>query len=156
VLHEAFGERMAPPATMATLVKEGRLGRKTKKGFYRYDVKGKPVDTTVYASLPLGATRVPFPEDELRERPVLLFLNEAVHCLEEGILRSARDGDVGAVFGLGFPPFRGGPFRAIDAMGPAELVRRLEHWRERRGVRFEAAPLLRRMAEGGDRFNPVD
>jgi 3-hydroxyacyl-CoA dehydrogenase/enoyl-CoA hydratase/3-hydroxybutyryl-CoA epimerase len=156
VLHEAFGERMAPPATMATLVKEGRLGRKTKKGFYRYDVKGKPVDTTVYATLPLGATRVPFPEDELRERPVLLFLNEAARCLEEGILRSARDGDVGAVFGLGFPPFRGGPFRAIDAMGPAELVRRLEHWRERRGVRFEPAPLLRRMAERGDRFNPVD
>ncbi len=155
VLHDAFGERMTPPATMAALVKEGRLGRKTKKGFYRYDVKGKPVDTAVYEALPGGPTRVPFPEDELRERPVLLFLNEAVRCLEEGILRSARDGDVGAVFGLGFPPFRGGPFRAIDAMGPAELLRRLEHWQQRKGVRFEPAPLLRRMAERGERFHPV-
>ncbi len=154
VLQDAFGERMTPPATMAALVKEGRLGRKAKKGFYRYDVKGKPVDTSVYAALPGGATRVPFPEDELRERPVLLFLNEAVRCLEEGILRSARDGDIGAVFGLGFPPFRGGPFRAIDAMGPAELLRRLEHWRERKGVRFEPAPLLRRMAERNERFHP--
>ncbi|HUM09862.1 MAG TPA: fatty acid oxidation complex subunit alpha FadJ [Myxococcaceae bacterium] len=153
VLHGAFGERMTPPATMAALVTEGRLGRKAKKGFYRYDVTGKPVDSSVYAALPGGATRVPFPEDELRERPVLLFLNEAVRCLEEGILRSARDGDVGAVFGLGFPPFRGGPFRAIDAMGPAELLRRLEHWRERKGVRFEPAPLLRRMAERAERFH---
>jgi len=155
VLHDAFGERMAPPGTMSALVKEGRLGRKARKGFYRYDVKGKEVDTAVYASLPGGATRVPFPEEELRERPVLLFLNEAVRCLEEGILRSARDGDIGAVFGLGFPPFRGGPFRAADAMGAAELVRRLEHWQERKGARFEPAPLLKRMAAGDERFHPA-
>jgi 3-hydroxyacyl-CoA dehydrogenase/enoyl-CoA hydratase/3-hydroxybutyryl-CoA epimerase len=155
VLHDAFGERMTPPGTMAALVEAGRLGRKAKKGFYRYDVKGKPVDTSVYESLPGGATRVPFPEDELRDRPVLLFLNEAVRCLEEGILRSARDGDVGAVFGLGFPPFRGGPFRAIDAMGAAEMVRRLEEWKERKGARFEPAPLLRRMAEKGELFHPA-
>ena len=155
VLHDAFGERMTPPETMAALVKSGRLGRKAKKGFYRYDVKGKPVDTRVYEALPFGATRVPFPEEELRERPVLLFLNEAVRCLEEGILRSARDGDVGAVFGLGFPPFRGGPFRAIDAMGAAELLHRLEHWQERKGARFEPAPLIRRMAERGERFHPA-
>jgi len=152
VLHDAFGERMTPPGTMAALVKEGRLGRKAKKGFYRYDVKGKPVDTSVYAALPGGATRVRFPEEELRERPVILFLNEAIRCLEERILRSTRDGDVGAVYGLGFPPFRGGPFRAADAMGAAELLRRLEHWRERKGVRFEPAPLLRRMAENDNRF----
>ena len=152
VLHDAFGERMTPPGTMGALVKEGRLGRKAKKGFYRYDVKGKPVDTSIYASLPGGATRVPFPEEELWERPVILFLNEAIRCLEERILRSTRDGDVGAVFGLGFPPFRGGPFRAADAMGARELLRRLEQWRERKGVRFEPAPLLRRMAEHDDRF----
>ena len=154
VLHDAFGERMTPPATMAALVKEGRLGRKAKKGFYRYDVKGKPVDAGVYAALPGGATRVPFPAEELWERPVLLFLNEAVRCLEEGILRSARDGDIGAVFGLGFPPFRGGPFRAIDAMGAAELVQRLEHWRDRKGLRFEPAPLLRQVAARAERFHP--
>ena len=155
VLHEAFGERMTPPETMAALIKQGRLGKKVKKGFYRYDVKGKQADTSVYESLPGGATRVPFPEDELRERPVLLFLNEAVRCLEERILRNPRDGDIGAVFGLGFPPFRGGPFRAIDAMGAAEMVQRLESWKERKGIRFEPAPLLRRMAERGERFHPV-
>src|SRR5262249_31219529 len=125
ILHTAFGERMKPPGSMDVAIKDGRLGRKVKKGFYRYDVKGKEVDTTGYADLPGGATRVPFDAEELWERPVLLFLNEAVRCLEEGILRSARDGDVGAVFGLGFPPFRGGPFRTIDATGAAQVVKRL-------------------------------
>jgi 3-hydroxyacyl-CoA dehydrogenase/enoyl-CoA hydratase/3-hydroxybutyryl-CoA epimerase len=139
---------------MAALVKDGRLGRKAKKGFYRYDVKGKEVDPSVYAALPGGATRVPFPEEELRDRPLLLFLNEAVRCLEEGILRSPRDGDIGAVFGLGFPPFRGGPFRAIDAMGAAEMVTRLDQWKERKGSRFEPAALLREMAGRGTRFYP--
>jgi 3-hydroxyacyl-CoA dehydrogenase/enoyl-CoA hydratase/3-hydroxybutyryl-CoA epimerase len=156
VLHEAFGERMAAPAAMGSAVQEGRLGRKSKRGFYRYDVKGKPVDTSVYETVPGGATRVPFPPDELWERPVLLFLNEAVRCLEEGILRSPRDGDIGAVFGLGFPPFRGGPFRTVEAMGPSEVVRRLEHWERKYGVRFEPAPLLRRMAERGERFYALE
>ena len=156
VLHEAFGERMAAPAAMGSAVQEGRLGRKSKRGFYRYDVKGKPVDTSVYETVPGGATRVPFPPDELWERPVLLFLNEAVRCLEEGILRSPRDGDIGAVFGLGFPPFRGGPFRTVEAMGASEVVRRLEHWERKYGARFEPAPLLRRMAERGERFYPLE
>src|SRR5262249_24947944 len=121
VLHEAFGDRMKPPASLAVAIQEGRLGRKAKKGFYRYDVKGKQVDVSVYETVPGGATRVSLDAEELKERPVLLFLNEDVRCLEEGILCSTRDGDVGAVFGLGFPPFRGGPFRTIDALGAAHV-----------------------------------
>jgi 3-hydroxyacyl-CoA dehydrogenase / enoyl-CoA hydratase / 3-hydroxybutyryl-CoA epimerase len=77
-----------------------------------------------------------------------------VRCLEEGILRSPRDGDVGAVFGLGFPPFRGGPFRTVDAMAASELLRRLDHWDGKYGVRYQAAALLRRMAERGEKFYP--
>jgi 3-hydroxyacyl-CoA dehydrogenase / enoyl-CoA hydratase / 3-hydroxybutyryl-CoA epimerase len=154
ILHAAFGERMKPPASMEVAIQDGRLGRKVKKGFYRYDVKGKEVDATVYANVPGGATRVSFDPDELWERPVLLFLNEAVRCLEEGILRSARDGDVGAVFGLGFPPFRGGPFRAIDAAGAEHIVKRLRFWQQKHGARFEAAPRLIQMAERGAKFYP--
>ena len=155
ILHEAFGERMKPPASLAVAIQEGRLGRKARKGFYRYDVKGKQVDVSVYDTVPGGATRVTFDAEELWERPVLLFLNEAVRCLEENILRSARDGDVGAVFGLGFPPFRGGPFRTIDAMGATHVFQRLRHWQAKHGARFQPAMQLIKMAERGERFYPA-
>ena len=91
--------------------------------------------------------------EEIQRRCSLELVKEAIRCRGEGILRSPRDGDIGAIFGLGFPPFRGGPFRAIDAMGASEMVKRLEAWRERKGVRFEPAPVLRRMAERGERFH---
>jgi 3-hydroxyacyl-CoA dehydrogenase/enoyl-CoA hydratase/3-hydroxybutyryl-CoA epimerase len=80
------------------------------------------------------------------------MVNEAAHCFGEGILRSARDGDVGAIFGLGFPPFRGGPLHHVDAVGAAEIVRQLESYRAKFGARFAPAPVLLQMAEGGGSF----
>ena len=71
---------------------------------------------------------------------------------EVGRARAARDGDVGAVFGIGFPPFRGGPFRYMDTVGIAEIVRRLDALNTRFAPRFEAAEILRRMAADGGRF----
>ena len=85
-------------------------------------------------------------------RLVLVFVNEAMRCLGEGILRSPRDGDVGAIFGLGFPPFRGGPFRYVDSIGPAEILRRTESYRDRFGARFEPAPTLVNLAKNNGRF----
>ncbi|MDX1531969.1 MAG: crotonase, partial [Rhodothermales bacterium] len=66
---------------------------------------------------------------------------------EEGVLDSAQDGDLGAVFGLGFPPFRGGPFRYVDQEGAETVARKLAVLAERYGPRFEPAGLLRRHAE---------
>jgi hypothetical protein len=111
ILHHAFGERMAPPESMARVIEDGRLGRKNKRGFYLYDEAGKKkgVDATVYALLPGGGERKPIEPREIQERLVFAFLNEAVLCLQEGILRSPRDGDIGAIFGLGFPPSSAGP-----------------------------------------------
>jgi 3-hydroxyacyl-CoA dehydrogenase/enoyl-CoA hydratase/3-hydroxybutyryl-CoA epimerase len=86
---------------------------------------------------------------EMAERCMLQFLNEALHCLGEGILRSPRDGDIGAIFGLGFPPFLGGPFRYVDTLGPAKVLERLEHWQKKLGKRFEPAPLLVEKARAG-------
>ncbi len=154
VLHAAFGERMDAPEAMAALVKDGRLGRKAKKGFYTYDGKKKVVDEGVYAVLPPGTKRRPVTPEEVVERCVYPMVNEAIRCLEEGIVRSPRDADVGAVFGLGFPPFRGGPLRFADAFGPAALASRLESLASKLGARFEPAALLREKASSSGRFYP--
>ena len=157
VLHEAFGDRMAPPASVQRLLADQRYGRKNQRGFYVYGEKkrgpdAKKVDSTVYALLGITPNTT-LPKSEIAERCVLTLVNEAVRCLEEGILRSARDGDIGAVFGLGFPPFRGGPFRYIDSVGAQEIVRRLSVLSVEYGARFEPAPLLVRVSEQRARFN---
>lgn len=95
------------------LQQDGRKGRKSGKGFYLYNTNNKEVDKSVYTLL--GIT----PEQQLTEanisiRCTLMMLNEAARCLHEGVIQSARDGDIGAIFGIGFPPFLGGPFHYMD------------------------------------------
>jgi 3-hydroxyacyl-CoA dehydrogenase/enoyl-CoA hydratase/3-hydroxybutyryl-CoA epimerase len=154
---EAFGERMAPSQSLRRVVESGRLGRKGRKGFYKYDENGRKegVDESIYELLPTGAQRAEFPAEEIQQRCVLAMVNEAARCLEEGVVRSARDGDVAAVFGFGFPPFRGGPFRYIDAVGAARIVDQLEEMSVRFDGRFAPAELLTSMARRGDRFYPA-
>ena len=157
IMHEAFGARLAPPAGFEKLVESGRLGRKSKKGFYLYgESKEKEVDRTVYELTAQGQRRNSPTTGEIAERCVLQMVNEAAHCLGEGILRSARDGDVGAVFGLGWPPFRGGPFRYADSLGAAQVVERLRRYQEKFGVRFMPAPKLVQLAGSGGKFHQAD
>ena len=168
IMYDAFGERFAPPSSMQAVVASGRYGRKAKKGFYLYDEEGKKgeVDQSVYSLLAPGArettaatgnqaqTRAQISVAEIQQRTILPLLNEAARCLAENVIRSARDGDVGAVFGFGFPPFRGGPFRYMDSIGVAELVKRLEDLNDRFPGRFEPAEVLVSMARRGERFYP--
>jgi 3-hydroxyacyl-CoA dehydrogenase/enoyl-CoA hydratase/3-hydroxybutyryl-CoA epimerase len=90
--------------------------------------------------------------EEISLRCTTLLVNEALRCLDEGIVRSARDGDIGAIFGIGFPAFRGGPFRYVDVLGATEVLRRTRSLEQRLGERFEPAPLLVEMARKGRRF----
>lgn len=80
--------------------------------------------------------------EEVQFRIASRFINEAVWCLQDGILNSPLDGDIGAVFGLGFPPFRGGPFRFLDTFGAQNLLDKINKFRETYGEHFEPAPLL--------------
>ncbi|HSB61559.1 MAG TPA: 3-hydroxyacyl-CoA dehydrogenase family protein, partial [Vicinamibacteria bacterium] len=153
VMHHHFGERMAPPPSMARVLEDGRQGRKNNRGFYAYDGRKKRVDESVYALLPGGAARRPFEAREIQDRLVFAFLNEAALCLEEGILRSPRDGDVGAIFGLGFPPFLGGPFRYLDHLGARFAVEVLERLAAKHGERFRPAQVLRDLAREGWTFH---
>lgn len=155
ILHYAFGARMQPPPGVERLLADDRRGRKNQRGFYLYGEPRKHgkkrVDASVYSTLGIQPSQAP-PPTELAERCALMFVNEAVRCFEDGILRSARDGDIGAVMGLGFPPFRGGPFRYIDASGVREVTHKLEGLAQRHGERFAPAPLLVRMAASGQSF----
>jgi 3-hydroxyacyl-CoA dehydrogenase / enoyl-CoA hydratase / 3-hydroxybutyryl-CoA epimerase len=157
VLSEGFGSRMVPSDSLRRVVESGRTGRKGRKGFYVYDETGRKgeVDPSVYEVLPGGAQRRDVPGDEIQRRCVLAMVNEAALCLEEGVLRSSRDGDVGAVFGLGFPPFRGGPFRYVDAQGPARIVDDLHQLNERFPGRFAPATVLVQHARTQQRFYPA-
>jgi 3-hydroxyacyl-CoA dehydrogenase/enoyl-CoA hydratase/3-hydroxybutyryl-CoA epimerase len=157
VLYDAFGDRMAPSESLRRVVESGRTGRKGKKGFYQYDDDGAKagVDPSVYDLLPNGAARVEMDPVEIRQRCVLAMVNEALRCLEEGVLRSARDGDVGAVFGIGFPPFRGGPFRYVDSLGAGRVVDELQALNDRFPGRFEPAGVLVAQARARGRFYPA-
>lgn len=156
IFREAFGDRLAPSQSLLRVVEAGRLGRKGKSGFYDYDNEGKKgdVDPSVYALLPTGRLRTDAPAEDVQRPCVLAMISEAVRCLEEGIVRSPRDGDVGAVFGIGFPPFRGGPFRYIDALGAAQVLGQLEELEGRFPGRFAVPDLLVQHARRGDRFYP--
>jgi 3-hydroxyacyl-CoA dehydrogenase / enoyl-CoA hydratase / 3-hydroxybutyryl-CoA epimerase len=151
IMVEAFGDRMKAPEGMEKLAADERLGRKNQRGFYRYGGE-KGVDESVYEVLGVTPDRE-MAAETIAERCTLAMVNEAALCFEEGILRSARDGDIGAIFGLGFPPFRGGPFRWIDGVGPKTVVRKLERYRDLLGTRFQPAPLLVEMARTGATFH---
>ena len=154
VMHSAFGDRLRAPAVLAALRGDDRRGQKNGRGFYlhgRGPSAERRVDDTVYRCLQIRPHARPI-ADEISLRCTVALVNEALRCLDEGILRSARDGDVGAVFGIGFPPFRGGPFRYVDVLGAPEILQRTRSLEQRFGARFEPAPLLVEMARKGKRF----
>ena len=158
IMTQAFSDRMPPAQALQRVVADGRTGRKGKKGFYLYDDEGKKgePDASVYTLLPMGSVAVTYDAEDIQRRTVFAMLNEAARCLEDGILRSPRDGDVGAVFGIGFPPFLGGPFRYMDTLGAATVVRTLEELNARYAPRFTPAPILVDMARSGARFYPLN
>ena len=134
--------------------KDGRKGKKNGKGFYTYDEKGKRkgVDSTAYKYFK-GNGDQELPIEEIQDRAVMLLYKEAINCLEEGIISSVKDGDIGAVFGMGFMPFTGGPFRAMDTMGIQNVVNRMYDLHSKYGVRFMPPNLLVQMAEKGEIFH---
>jgi 3-hydroxyacyl-CoA dehydrogenase/enoyl-CoA hydratase/3-hydroxybutyryl-CoA epimerase len=154
VMQAAFGERMTPAPGISKMVEAGRLGRKSGKGFYLYH-DGHKTDPDPAAYRLLGVTPLASVDPgEIERRLVYIMLNEAAMAALEGVVRSARDGDVGAIFGIGYPAFRGGPLRYIDMLGATRVVQTLEALAAAYGPRFTPAPALVAMAQAGRRFHP--
>ncbi|OTA20454.1 isocitrate lyase [Xenorhabdus beddingii] len=156
ILVEQLGNRFAAPEILDAVLKDDRKGKKNGRGFYSYTnkkrsfwffgKKSKEVDASIYTLLKIKPAIKILPADIAR-RCVMLMLNEAVRCLDEGIIRSPRDGDIGAVFGIGFPPFLGGPFRYIDKLGSDKVVEILRRLEQQHGERFTPCAGLIQMAE---------
>lgn len=153
ILLNELGERFRAPDAFDKLLADDRKGKKNGRGFFKYSGKkpGKEVDQSVYALLGVTPSQK-FSHEQIAERCVLLMLNEAALCLAEGVIRSPRDGDIGAIFGIGFPPFLGGPFQYMDTLGIDHVVARMEHYQGLYGDKFAPAPLLKEMAQAGKRF----
>jgi 3-hydroxyacyl-CoA dehydrogenase / enoyl-CoA hydratase / 3-hydroxybutyryl-CoA epimerase len=155
VMHAAFGDRMKPAGALTRMLGATRLGRKNGRGFYRYKGGRKAgVDTSIN---PLLGVRPGDGADRglVERRLVYSMLNEAAMACADGVVRSPRDGDIGAIFGIGFPAFRGGPLRMIDDIGPRKTVETLYQLQEQFGERFRPAASLLEMARSGARFYPA-
>jgi 3-hydroxyacyl-CoA dehydrogenase/enoyl-CoA hydratase/3-hydroxybutyryl-CoA epimerase len=149
IMTAAFPERFEAPVGWEDVL-EGRQGKSGGLGFYRYSAKSKTPDRSIYKII--GRERKNIPAEVIVERLLFAFLNECALCLQEEILRNPRDGDVGAVFGLGFPPFLGGPFLHMDRLGPSNVVTTLKNLTSEYGPRFQPAQLLVDKANAGERF----
>ncbi|WP_039058824.1 fatty acid oxidation complex subunit alpha FadJ [Enterobacter sp. Bisph1] len=160
VLEAAWGERFSAPVSVVNaILNDDRKGRKNERGFYLYPAKGrksnKQPDPSIYRLI--GVSEGPqLAQQQIAERCVMLMLNEAARCFDEQVIRSARDGDIGAVFGIGFPPFLGGPFHYMDALGIGEVVATMQRLQAQYGERFAPCEPLKRMAEQGVTFWPTE
>lgn len=135
------------------MFKDGYHGKKNKRGFYKYDEKSKKrgIDENIYKYFG-NPSRKEFATEAIQNRMGMMMINEALHCFQDGILESPLDGDVGAVFGLGFPPFTGGPFRYVDSKGAKNVLAVMDDLAAKYGARFKPAQILRDKAAKGEKF----
>lgn len=155
VLEKAWGERFKAPEAFDAVLNDNRKGRKNGRGFYQYGRKNftnsKSVDKSLYKLLNL-TPKAHLGAGSIAERCVMMMLNEAARTLDEEVIRSAKEGDIGAVFGMGFPPFLGGPFRYIDRLGAITVVNTLERLKQSHGERFAPCEALQWQAASGETF----
>jgi 3-hydroxyacyl-CoA dehydrogenase/enoyl-CoA hydratase/3-hydroxybutyryl-CoA epimerase len=151
-LAAAFPTRMRVPDVLPALQGAGMLGRKSGKGFFKYR-KGSEASTNTGAEK-LRPPRTPARPNrhEIESRLVLLMVNEAARCLEEGIVGTPGEVDLAMVMGTGFAPFTGGPLRYADSIAISKVTDDLTRLAEGAGPHYAPCALLRTMATSGKRF----
>ena len=123
----------------------GRIGRKANLGFYDWTDAGRSLWPGLAEMFP-GSAQQPS-QRELIDRLLFVQANEAARCVEEGVLRSVADANIGSIFGWGFAPFQGGALQFINAMGARRFVARARELAQAHGVRFEPAHVVVNLAE---------
>ena len=151
-LSEKFPDRLRVPEILDKMLQAGFLGKKSGRGFYVHAKKGKTELNSETNSFRTSNSASAFTREQLRERMVLLMVNEAARCLEEQVVASPEDVDFGMVMGTGFAPFRGGPLRYADAEGVEKMVAALQRWAQARVAYFAPCALLKSMAAGKESF----
>jgi 3-hydroxyacyl-CoA dehydrogenase/enoyl-CoA hydratase/3-hydroxybutyryl-CoA epimerase/3-hydroxyacyl-CoA dehydrogenase/enoyl-CoA hydratase/3-hydroxybutyryl-CoA epimerase/enoyl-CoA isomerase len=155
VMWEAFPNRIVVSGLLINLVKAGRLGQKSGAGFFKYTGKsdrGEPdAELAKFVGPHLREPKKRFTKDELTARLFLPMVLEATRILQEKLVRDVRDVDLGLIFGLGFPPFKGGLLFWADTLGAAKIVEMLKPF-ESLGERTQPTPLLLEMARTGQKF----
>jgi 3-hydroxyacyl-CoA dehydrogenase/enoyl-CoA hydratase/3-hydroxybutyryl-CoA epimerase len=157
IFEQAFGNRMKPSDLNAKVTAAGRLGKKNGKGFYNYEEGGrkKVFDEKINEILGITPKSGAVSSEEMVERCILPMINEAARCLDEGVVASASEVDLGMIMGTGFPPFRGGLLRYADSLGAQTVVDRLKKYEPRLGKRFEPSAALLARAKNGQLFYPA-
>lgn len=146
-------ERMKPLSMLDRMIEDGRTGMRSGRGFYKYGRDEKRIDRSINKLLTLEEEDSESVSQEyIQDRLVLAMLNEAMMCLQDEVIGNARDGDVGALLGLGFPIYRGGPFRYVDSAGAGEVLKKLHNLSVRYGTRYTPPVILKNAAVGGNKF----
>jgi len=151
ILQQTMGDRMAESDLLPGLLDDGRLGKKNGKGFYRYKDRKKEDDPAIDGYIHLKEKTI-LDKQEIIQRTVYPMVNEAARCLDEGIARSARDVDLGMIFGTGFAPFRGGLLRFADHEGLDKIVDILNEYTQNYGSRFTPSDSLIKIQKAGNGF----
>lgn len=149
VYGEAYREGRSVPV-LRTLFDQGRLGKKVGKGFYDYGDAGKQIWSGLAEIYPLKRQQ-PDPE-LLRKRILFVQIIEALKAAEEGVLTSAADGDLGAILGVGFPAYTGGPFCYVDALTPAAFAEACNRLADVFGEHLRPPAIVSEMVQRGQRF----
>ena len=128
----------------------GRIGRKANLGFYDWTDAGRNLWAGLAEMFPVAAQQPA--QRELVDRLLFAQANEAARCVEEGVLRSVADANIGSIFGWGFAPFQGGALQFINAMGARRFVERARELAQAHGARFEPAHVVVNLAEQDGQF----